>query len=1738
MNNNLFRNNVDLDYAGAGDPVNWRTRHPQAALVNRAQAMARVYPVANYVPFDPDALAFAAARAIGRIQRRRRQAVPIGDHRRNYRLHVIVQARTTGAGGVGNGGYFNLGPGHDFASNASEALTVRPALRDSIDTFVDGVLQRGNLDDGSEDGLQRITAVVVHAIWRPAVAGGCDARVHVRIFSSECERGILQCMTVKSSGNNCAFATLLHQSRSLHLKESVKSKDAEIAQKIKAFPSAKQMRSKLVKDGLIGISELVQPEHLSGFAQMMEVNLRVFNGTFDETGTAKLQAEIDFGKGWQWCEMVVFDGHYYRVCHADEKPTVCDKCHAVAGGYHLCYSQRCDDCGLLVQPDHVCARKRRRVENAEQGQEDQRQELETEESTEELRSGPSMIINDPEELTDEQVRFKLLGLLDDGDKHVLIHGAGGTGKSEYIKFITQACVRAGQMCELSSTTGISAIGINGTTVHRALGIGLNGRVARNKVQWLRQKYSQLKWLIIDECSMLPGKLLASVDCALRLARPEHKDKMFGGVRLILVGDTLQLPVVNGECFYDSAIWYDMERELEVIYLTKLYRFIDERWAKILNKVRLGLVDDEVKSALRSRQMTAVQWEELRSSGKVYTLLCARREEVCRRNNTALEKLPGEAQELQSGEKSSIKLKNGALVMLTRNHLFDQYGVANGSQGKVVDMYKPSANEPWASAWVDVRFQRCVDTVVRVKCIKENVDEQTERWVLPLQLCFALTIHKAQGATLDCVVANIGRSVFADGQAYVALSRVRSMQGLYLLDLDLTTVRVNLHQLRFENWVRKRDRVHFGRRCLSSDDGSDTPLQLRPHPLSNTYRLISAEIATVEDGETKVQDREMGLSNVPAPRTSSSMDELLVVTQRAKGRTKVFDMIVFDFETYPSEMTGEHIVYGVAAKLRSLVYDEKQKKNVIKSYRFREKPSCPPTNFMATLGVDQHKDTKDLSKAFFDWVMRLVSFQEHQWESTKHRKSVRPMYLCAYNGNRFDLFWFARYFIGHESYSSKYTTHLLTRGSSALIQLRLFSCLNLKMPVLVTHDICDILHMSLSQAVSSYGGTQADGKDVWPHFYLTDETYANLREKKTVKVTLEHFPKSSRSQVQRLVAAKELDLDNYDLYGTYFKYLSKDVDALIDVYRGFDEVCSKYSQGAHVFDFSTMAQLTWYCFVATLPKKYLTSQADGSKLRRDRGKLLTKMYRLSKEDDEFISQSIYGGCVFPRATTFTSKDYQPGIEYDDVKDYLVDADICSMYVHIMMTREYPYGEPRYASDEMIAEYEALMLAGKYKELPMGIYEIEYRYHHYDLHPSVPHRDSKGRLLWSNCAFDPETGDYSTGKFIRACVTSVDLQNIAIGSKAEVKPQVFRAFVWPMQGKLFETWVSKTFQLKNGASKILADSSSSAKQKADAKAAKSFGKLMGNACYGASAMRDVRGQFVFVRDEHELEQFFQDYEWTDAINTQRFCQGMDSMLVLKGVAKITDVNKMCRRPRYLGAFTLSYSRQMICDIVNAANPFMRKDCMGARRVAIRRQPLYGDTDSLFVTSAAAFTLYRKGYFGNQHGKLTDDQYDDWNKGTQSNGMPQWGKIVSAFFPAPKTYAVKSLLPDGSFKDGVRAKGIPNHKTNDIEITIGNEVLTKLDFDTVMKMKEYCAENSDSATPILVKAKHRMKRMGLNLHSKQREGCQELYTIHPAELEREMFKTKWSGRQYIELTEDGIEPTDAISQYTVPHGYGYKL
>lgn len=416
-------------------------------------------------------------------------------------------------------------------------------------------------------------------------------------------------------------------------------------------------------------------------------------------------------------------------------------------------------------------------------------------------------------------------------KNIFLTGAGGTGKSHTIRAIAEWATAKGIRFAITAMTGCAALilsqselGLKSTqrprTLHSWAGVGLARETPHELVAIIqknraaKRRWLDIQLLIIDEISMCTPEFLEKLDLIGRRIR--HTDKPFGGIQLVLAGDFCQLPPVmkgpSGEdtmrFLFQMPLWTTLIHETH--YLTRMQRQSDPVFQKILSEARLGCLSDESISVLESRMNLPWQDNEIRP-----TLLFTRNAEVDRINRVNMEALKGERRTFDAetteiaGERRLIspsdpavaaalerldtdapyekrlELCVGAQIMLLVNMSAEKCAdppLVNGSRGVVIG-YREATGLPI------VKFigHRMPITVERATWWLPEYDG-IGRTQIPLRVAYALTIHKSQGATLDSALVDIGSSTFEYGQAYVALSRVRSLEGLYIWKLDARKLR--------------------------------------------------------------------------------------------------------------------------------------------------------------------------------------------------------------------------------------------------------------------------------------------------------------------------------------------------------------------------------------------------------------------------------------------------------------------------------------------------------------------------------------------------------------------------------------------------------------------------------------------------------------------------------------------------------------------------------------------------------------------------------------------------------------------------------------------------------------------------------------------------------------------------------------------------------------------------------------
>jgi energy-coupling factor transporter ATP-binding protein EcfA2 len=386
--------------------------------------------------------------------------------------------------------------------------------------------------------------------------------------------------------------------------------------------------------------------------------------------------------------------------------------------------------------------------------------------------------------------------LREGSGNLFVTGRAGTGKSTLLRCLKDMIA---EEMVIVAPTGLAAVNVGGQTIHSFFGFpprlirpddirrSRNGRLMR-----------RLKFLVIDEVSMVRSDLMWAIDQSLRLNRGRPREA-FGGVRLALFGDLHQLPpVVNdaevaehlesqfGGPFFFSLSALGEGTGTSLIELEQVFRQKDAALLDVLNKIREGEADEEDLVLLNSR----VHPIRTLSDGEPYVILTPTNAAAGRINMAYLNALPGQPRTYQAattGEFSqsaqptdaTLTLKVGAKVMLLRNDPDRRW--VNGTIARVSRLEEERV-------WIEVDGDEHEIEQASWESRRYAYDKAAEKIVetvagtfrqFPVRLAWALTIHKSQGLTLDKVYIDLGRGTFAHGQAYVALSRCRTLEGLAL-----------------------------------------------------------------------------------------------------------------------------------------------------------------------------------------------------------------------------------------------------------------------------------------------------------------------------------------------------------------------------------------------------------------------------------------------------------------------------------------------------------------------------------------------------------------------------------------------------------------------------------------------------------------------------------------------------------------------------------------------------------------------------------------------------------------------------------------------------------------------------------------------------------------------------------------------------------------------------------------------
>lgn len=381
---------------------------------------------------------------------------------------------------------------------------------------------------------------------------------------------------------------------------------------------------------------------------------------------------------------------------------------------------------------------------------------------------------------------------------VFLTGAPGSGKTYTLREFIKRVENDDKVVAITASTGIAATHISGSTIHSWSGLGIRDQLMPGDKERLKsndrlvKRYSSSDVLVIDEISMLHGHRLNMINEVCKILR--GSELPFGGLQVILVGDLFQLPPVTKgldsvDFAHNSRAWSELNPR--ICYLSEQHRQKSSDLLSVLEAMRSGELEDWHGDILRDRlKLSPPKGDEI-------TRLYAHNIDVDKINQQHLDSLPGKLHtfEMQTrGAKAKreqlakgilapeqLHLKINARVMFVVNNFKQKF--FNGSQGRVVDFVEGMPIVELATNGRRIKVEP------HSWSLNEDGKTKAEATQLPLRLAWAITIHKSQGMSLDAAELDLSKT-FTPGMGYVALSRVRTLDGLYIKGVNAAALQLH------------------------------------------------------------------------------------------------------------------------------------------------------------------------------------------------------------------------------------------------------------------------------------------------------------------------------------------------------------------------------------------------------------------------------------------------------------------------------------------------------------------------------------------------------------------------------------------------------------------------------------------------------------------------------------------------------------------------------------------------------------------------------------------------------------------------------------------------------------------------------------------------------------------------------------------------------------------------------------
>jgi len=460
---------------------------------------------------------------------------------------------------------------------------------------------------------------------------------------------------------------------------------------------------------------------------------------------------------------------------------------------------------------------------------------------------------------------------------------------------------------VTAPTGLAAFNVNGTTIHRILSLPIEhgkpanyGRLGQEQLLIIRQTLRGLRLLICDELSMVSSLTLLYMH--LRLCEIFNCSELFGGISVLFFADLLQLPPVKGNQPFIDVSFEETKQRIGAIGSLKIWSSLeydeltfnmrqssDQQYRRILSEVRVGKITKGNENLLATRLIVpgtraalddiCNRYNTLTKNGENLVILLPRTAQCNEINKALLQqigtqiftvsaidirdtivskgmlpKVTAAYKKMQqdstrtAGLESTLQLCVGAKIMLRRNKSVEA-GLVNGSVGTVVDFIKAQKQQKEEMTHIVVKFDNIPEPVKieRDSCTFEVLKSVFyTRKQFPLVLAFSITIHKSQGLSLKTAIVDAGPNTFGSGMTYVALSRVTTLNGLHLIDLDRTKIQCDQKAVLEYNRLRKLYTPQLGNLVDEAELHTSSELPKKRRKTNKTSEILPSSSTVQTD----------------------------------------------------------------------------------------------------------------------------------------------------------------------------------------------------------------------------------------------------------------------------------------------------------------------------------------------------------------------------------------------------------------------------------------------------------------------------------------------------------------------------------------------------------------------------------------------------------------------------------------------------------------------------------------------------------------------------------------------------------------------------------------------------------------------------------------------------------------------------------------------------------------------------